>query len=164
MSEFDKFAYERDQEEKSRQAGDRLRNLVTFDEFNLGPAVEFLCPKGHSLKRYRAELTGDEVVLVSLPGESPMAGPVASDGSPWRGGGHVCDMPGCPEVVDHPGACAAHGGRAAERVHHVRTRLKCRRCSWEDGITTARLLKVYGTAVHLGLVSIPISGSAPTRR
>ena len=167
MSTFDGHQYEREQSARYKQVVAQLREFVPIDAYGNGPAVEFVCPSGrHGLKRYRVTEHHDEtgLYLQPLPGESAAAGPVASEDSPWGAGKHVCDEVGCPTLIDHIGHCDEHGGRRAEFVHHVRTRFKCRACRWSDAFTTARLLQVYGMAVHLGVDSIPVTGAVASAR
>lgn len=162
---FDAAQYEERQNRLAREAASQLRPLIELDQWGSGPTVEFLCPKQHSLKRYRAEEQHETLILAPLPGDAGHRGPVATNGSPWTKGKSPCLEPGCGALVpaSRGGTCDAHGGRAEERVHEVRTRFACR-CGWSDSFTLARLIKVYGFAVALGLDRVPVTLSAPTHR
>ena len=162
MTAFDGRAYEDGQNAKTRAAGERLRSLVTLDEWGYGPPVEFLCPKGHSLKSYRVEAHSDTLLLAPLPGQAAKAGPTVSNGSPWTRGQGVCSESGCPQRLP----CDQHP-QQPEQLHHVRSQFHCRRCpgdGWSDEFTMARLLKIYGVAVLTRRSSVPITLSDTARR
>lgn len=155
---FDGSDYERAAITAFREAADRLEQFVILDEWGAGPSIEFLCPRGHSLKRYRVERGTDGLRLMALPGlSSRRRGAVAKDASPFRAR-RVCEVPGCPNLLP----CDVHP-QQSEEVHDLRTGLTCVRCRprWEDAYTTARLLKVYGVAVQLGYDSIPVNLTTP---
>lgn len=168
MADFDAAAWEREESERWNSTSEKLLEIIGFEVLRDGvaPVVEFTCPRGHGLRRWRAEVDHhDDVFLEALPGLAKKSGPITRNAFPGRMGDRagVCAEPGCGTLVRGTDFCAEHGGGTIESAPSARTNFSCPQCSWSDDIRLSRLLKLYGLAVALGHTTMSLSG-APTRR
>lgn len=167
---FDASRWEAAQSKQQYELRDKLRRIVGEAALSSGsaPVVQFTCPKGHGLRRWRLDEDGNgDLFLSPLPGEARRSGTITEDAFPRSRPRPrtVCDEPGCGTTIENgPGFCDVHGGRRAEFIT-TRTRFTCRRhgCNWTDELTLSRLIKLYGVAVSLGHDQISLAGQA-TRR
>jgi len=162
---FDRDAYASENRDRRRATEDALRAIdaFTLDEYGRGPAVTLLCPKRHALLPVHVfvEPQDDHLAFEVLPAhEVRESGPVARAAEPWNRAKRTCGK--CPKIIDHAGNCADHGG-PVEEIGPVRTDFRCTQCGKVYGpVTTVRLLKLYGLALHTGQPGIPIGNVADT--
>ena len=161
--EFDKSDYELEQMDRFRQAAAVLRAMPAFrqrkDSWGRGPAVELQCPKLHKLLNIYVDDSVDRMTILPVAEQvARVSGAVTTVAEPWNSSRfRVCLKPGCPALIDYVGTCAQHGGDKLEVIGGVRTEFTCRQCKKVVGtVTTTRLLQLYGVAVHLGTMAIPI--------
>lgn len=169
MSDFDPHTWERTESERWEATSAKLIELLGLEVIPAGqsPVVEFTCPRGHGLRRWRAEIDHRDLVhLEALPGVAKKSGPITTGAHPGQGSDRrgVCAQSGCPVLVRGADYCPDHGGRAIEAISTTRTRFECPQCPWSDELRRSRLLQLYGVAVALGHDSIALSGQPATRR